>query len=75
MTPKHRRIMQRVVNANGRRLLAQEETTDPRAVSELLRLGYVELGADMTVKDRKEGGPAATLVATRAGRDALAATQ
>ena len=71
MTPKHRTIMQRVVAANGRRLLLQEESTDARAVHELLSLGYVDLGADLTVKDRKEGGPAATLIATDKGRAAL----
>ena len=72
MTPKLRTIMKRVVAEGGRRLLAQEETTDPQAVHALLRMGYVELAADPTVKDRKEGGPAATLIATDAGRAALA---
>ena len=72
MTPKLRNFMQRVVAADGRRLLAQEETTDPRVVRDALSMGYVELGADMAVKDRKEGGPAATLVVTDRGRIALA---
>jgi len=70
LTPVVRQLLERVQRQSGNLLWLQVASTRERSLNRLIAAGYVEICDHPTVRVQ-DGSPAAALVITQAGKDAL----